>query len=95
MNTGFGKIAAAKTDTAARDRTLRQERTMKLQANVLLRILAVMTACGAMAWSQALPADIKAKADAKINEIKAWGSDPQVVAAVQAYNAAPRQKPRE
>jgi len=62
---------------------------MKVPANVLLRVLAVVTACGAMAWSQALPADIKAKADAKINEIKAWGSDPQVVAAVQAYNAAP------
>src|SRR5882757_4115930 len=88
MNRRSSEVALVKRD-AALDRKPTQERTMKVQASVLLRILAVVTACGAMAWGQALPADIKAKAEAKINEIKAWGSDPQLVAAVRAYNAAP------
>ena len=62
---------------------------MKVRANIFLRVLVVATACVAMGWSQALPADIKAKAEAKISEIKAWSTDPQVVAAVQAYKTAP------
>jgi hypothetical protein len=65
------------------------ETSMKVQGKQLLFWLAVLATLSANALAQSLPGDIKAKAEAKINEIKAWGSDPQVVAAVQAYNSSP------
>jgi hypothetical protein len=43
----------------------------------------------AMLMGQALTPAMKAKAESKISAIKAWGSDPQIVAAVKAYNASP------
>jgi hypothetical protein len=42
-----------------------------------------------------LPADIEARLQTKIHELKGWGSDPRIVAAVKAYNSAPPAGARE
>jgi len=60
---------------------------MKAHGYGSLLVAAVM-ACSSLGLSQNLPPEIKAKAEAKITELKAWGSDPQVVNAVLAYNAS-------
>ena len=52
-------------------------------------ILACATAAGASLLSgQSLDQALQAKVDARIKEIAAWGSDPVLVEAVRAHNAA-------
>lgn len=51
--------------------------------------LAVAACLTAAAWGQALTPELKAKVDARAGQLRAWGTDPVVVAAVSAYNAAP------
>jgi hypothetical protein len=62
---------------------------MKVLMRRLLLVGAGVVICSSLGQGQALPAGIKVKAEAKINELKAWGSDPRIVSAVQAYNGAP------
>lgn len=45
--------------------------------------------------SFALDAALQSKIDAKIGEIKSWGSDPVIVNAVKAYNSAPSAQAKE
>lgn len=53
------------------------------------RLMLVVAVCGlaAVAWGQALAPDIKAKAEAKAQQLRNWGTDPTVVGAVRAHNA--------
>lgn len=53
---------------------------------------AAVLALGALAtgmWGQALSPQIKAGAEARAKQLQALGTDPNVVAAVKAYNASP------
>jgi hypothetical protein len=68
---------------------------VKPQRIRVLLAVAFEVALSSLAFGQALPADIKAKAEKKIAEIKIWAEDPQVVRAVQAYNSAPPTEARE
>ncbi len=52
----------------------------------------VLALAGAAAmWGQCgeLPPELKAKADARAQQLAAWGKDPAIVAAVRAFNTAP------
>jgi hypothetical protein len=51
--------------------------------------LAVIVVVTTLAAAQAVPADVRAKFDAKVSELKALSSDPQVVSAVKGYNTNP------
>lgn len=53
------------------------------------RIAAAGTIFAALAFSQALPPELKSKVEAKAKQLSAWGADPVVVAAVKAHNASP------
>lgn len=55
--------------------------------NVVLAGLALVAGSGMQA--QSLPAEIAPKVQAKMKELKYLSTDPQVVAAVKAYNANP------
>jgi hypothetical protein len=41
----------------------------------------------AVAAAQTLPPDLRAKVDARAAQLRAWGTDPTIVAAVKAHNA--------
>jgi hypothetical protein len=53
------------------------------------RILGAAVALAAWSAAQNLPEEIRSKVEAKAAQLKALGSDPKVVEAVKAYNAAP------
>lgn len=52
-------------------------------------VLTVALLAGQTTWGASLPPDLKGPVEAKAKLIQALGSDPQVVAAVKAYNANP------
>ena len=56
--------------------------------NLVFRTTAAVLWTALVASAQLTPA-IKAKVDAKAKQLQAWGSDPQVISAVKAYNANP------
>lgn len=55
-----------------------------LRAALMIALLAVPTA-----FAEALAPDQQAKLDAKVAELKAWSTEPAIVAAVKAHNAKP------
>jgi hypothetical protein len=59
-------------------------RTRSLIIAVLLLVL-----CGVSAFGEALTPAVKGKVEGKAAQLRAWGSDPAVVSAVKAANAAP------
>lgn len=64
-----------------------------MSSRTLFRILALSVLVGATALhAEALPADQQAKLDAKVASLKAWSTEPAIVAAVKAHNAKPETK---
>lgn len=55
-----------------------------LRAALMIALLAVPTV-----FAEALAPDQQAKLDAKVAELKAWSTAPEIVAAVKAHNAKP------
>lgn len=55
-----------------------------LRAALMIALLVVPTA-----FAEALAPDQQAKLDAKVAELKAWSTEPAIVAAVKAHNAKP------
>ena len=60
-------------------------KSRKLHAVLPALVLALMLPLRA----EPLSPELKAKVEAKLQALKAWGSDPAIVNAVKAYNAAP------
>jgi hypothetical protein len=60
---------------------------MKLECRAILSIVVFfsLALCG---FGQTLPPEIKAKAEAEIQRLKALETDPEVIAAVKAHNSA-------
>src|SRR5215472_1573408 len=52
-------------------------------------VISVLFAAGMPQWGASLPPDLKDVVEAKAKLVQALGNDPQVVAAVKAYNANP------
>jgi hypothetical protein len=55
----------------------------------VLTLAAALLAAAMPAAAESLPADVKAKVDAKAKELQGWSTDAAVVSAVKAYNSAP------
>lgn len=66
-----------------------------LVREVFMRLLICTTMClffQYAAFTEELPADIKVLVDREIAELKGFTTDPTIVAAIKAYNAAPPSK---
>ncbi len=50
---------------------------------------ALMALAAGLLTAQSLPADLQAKVEARAKSLQSWSTDPQIVAAVKAYNASP------
>lgn len=64
---------------------------MKLERRVILSMV-VFFSLALAGFGQTLPPEIKAKAEAEIQKLKVFETDPEVVAAVRAHNSAADQK---
>ena len=62
---------------------------MKKHFQFFVRASLLLAAAAPLTVAAALSAPIQAKVDARLKQLQAWGSDPAIVSAVKAYNAAP------
>lgn len=60
-----------------------------MPTSIVRKCLAVAGLLAMGAAGQPLPPAVKAKVEAKTAQIQSWSTDPVIVAAVRAYNAAP------
>ncbi len=60
-----------------------------MSASTVMKSVAAAVLASACATAQPLPPAVKAKIEAKAAQLKSWSTDPAIVAAVRAYNAAP------
>jgi hypothetical protein len=62
---------------------------MKMKSNQAIVAIALCCWLSAAAFGGGVPAEIKSKLDAQVTELKSLSTDPRVVKAVKANNAAP------
>ena len=52
-------------------------------------VAALLLVASGVSTAASLPAELEAKVNAKLQALKSWSTDPQIVSAVKSYNASP------